>query len=201
MAAPLPNLSLHDGVKANELDAPKIVNEWLSKFEKHFQDRSLSDASGLFLEDCWWRDIIALSWDWATKHGQESVFKYLKASSTGFRQLESVKSGGLQPAFVDMGGLQWIQSGFNFKTSAGHGTGLVRLANVGPSDWRAWTVLTELEQLNGQEELERQKNDKTLTDARFYEAHNGDPTPISEDLQVLIVGAGRFMQPFVMCRC
>jgi hypothetical protein len=36
--------------------------------------------------------------------------------------------------------MKFIQSGFRFKTRVGKGRGVVRLANVGPEEWRAWKV-------------------------------------------------------------
>lgn len=166
MAAPLPKLSLSDGLKPDAIDAPKIVAEWVSTFNQALQEKKLPDVAHLFLDDCWWRDIVSVSWDFSTKHGKDAIFDYLNNSTTGFGQLKVVTSGALVPMFIDMGGMQWVQSGFDFQTSAGSGKGILRLANVGPTDWRAWVVLTQLDEL------------------KSYAKQDGD------DLQVLVIGAG-----------
>ena len=74
-----------------------------------------------------------------------------------------------------MGGLIWIESGFTFDTKAGTGRGIVRLANVGPLQWKAWIVHTTLDELKGFPEHSPQ------------EKSNGYET---KDTQVLIIGAG-----------
>lgn len=201
MAATLPILSLQPGVDRELIDAPKIASDWLSKLEKHIGNSTLQDASTLFLEECWWRDIIALSWDWTSKHGFQAILKYLLSSSASLRELKVVESGGLQPAFVDLGGLQWIQSGFTFGTTNGHGTGLVRLANVGPDDWRAWIVFTQLDHLDGQkEDLRKQKTREYVSSALLGNGNYGHIAPDPKDLQVLIVGAGQqLMSQWNLC--
>ncbi|KAL1850789.1 hypothetical protein Plec18170_006623 [Paecilomyces lecythidis] len=188
MAVSLPKLSLHESVDRDKIDAVKIVDHWLSALEQHIKTKTEADLSDLFIDECWWRDIISLSWDWATKHGRDAIFNYLNASNTGFSQLSSVKEGALAPMFVEMGSLQFIQSGFTFQTAAGSGIGLVRLANEGPEKWKAWTVFTQLENLRSQKETKEQSIDNAVRSENV----NGDADPLKgDDLQVLIVGAGQ----------
>lgn len=194
MAATLPPLTLHEGVNKDAIDAPNIAKEWLAKLDKRVQEQS--DISDLFVEESWWRDIIALSWDWTSKHGPAAINKYLESTSgSGFGQLKVIESGGLQPAFVDMGAVKWLQSGFTFQTDAGNGRGLFRLANVGPEEWKAWIVLTQLDQLKGQEKLgspfedKKPHNDAALHGVNGVDGHH---KPVDEKPTVLIVGAGEY---------
>lgn len=191
MTVSLPKLSLHERVDRDKIDAVKIVDQWLSALEQHIKTKTEADLSDLFIDECWWRDIISLSWDWATKHGRDAIFNYLNASNTGFSRLSSVKEGALAPMFVEMGSLQFIQSGFTFQTAAGSGIGLVRLANEGPEKWKAWTVFTQLENLKSQKETKEQLRNNVHHNAVSSENVNGDSDPLKGgDLQVLIVGAG-----------
>ncbi|GAD98503.1 conserved hypothetical protein [Paecilomyces variotii No. 5] len=190
MTIPLPKISLHESVDRDKIDAAKIVDNWLSALEHAIKTKTEADLSDLFIDDCWWRDIISLSWDWATKHGHDAIFKYVNASSTGFSQLSPVKEGALSPMFVEMGPLQFIQSGFTFQTVAGSGVGLVRLANEGPKKWRAWTVFTQLERLKNQKEILNQPQINNVHNTVRSGTVNGDADPV-EDLQVLIVGGGQ----------
>lgn len=193
--AALPKLTLHESIDRNKVDVSKIVDDWLSSLSQRFTQCRLTNLSDLFIEESWWRDLVALSWDFTSKHGPEDISKYLGASVAGFGQLKTIQPGALQPQLVDMGGMMYIQSGFSFQTKVGSGRGLVRLANVGPEEWKAWTVLTQLERLTGQDELEMLKVKESETQAGVSNVVNGDLKPRTEDLQVLVVGAGSPAQP------
>ena len=85
--------------------------------------------------------------------------------------------------------MKFIQSGFRFKTRVGKGRGVVRLANVGPEEWRAWTVYTVLERLDGQDEVEarREKEQSTLSSSSGAVLAS---TRGEGDVQVLVIGVG-----------
>ncbi|KIY03005.1 uncharacterized protein Z520_01471 [Fonsecaea multimorphosa CBS 102226] len=186
--ASIPPLKLHDGVNRDEINASDIVADWLAALEKRPKNGLSTDLSDLFIDDCWWRDFTALSWDIVAKHGLEDVAEYLTSSTTGFGQLTAIKTGGLQASLVDMHGAIWIQGGFTFQTSDGSGTGLVRLINVDKSHWKAWTVFTQLERLHSQDELDKQRMRQSYTQTRIANGVNGEK---EGDLQVLIIGAGQ----------
>ncbi|KAJ5106621.1 hypothetical protein N7456_003296 [Penicillium angulare] len=169
--AALPPLTLHQSVE--QLDASKIVNSWLSSFTSRFDKGQATDILDHFLEkESWWRDFVSFSWDIACHNGAETICEYLSSSTTGFAEPKADQLGALQPQLADMGGLRFIQSGFTFKNNFGTGRGVLRLANVGPNRWKAWTVFTVLERLNETENL----------------PSNNQPDGA---LQVLVVGAGQ----------
>jgi hypothetical protein len=188
--ASIPQLTLHEGVNRDEIQPLKIVEDFLSTLERYVKDAKATNISELLIDDCWWRDLLGLSWDITTKQGLESIAEYLKISISGLKQLKAVKSGGLAATLVDVGGIIWVLGGFIFENIHGSGRGLVRLANVGTSRWKAWTVFTQLERLKNQDELDRQK---TLPDqTRLATAIKKNET---HDLQVLVVGAGTLSNP------
>ncbi|KAL4866473.1 hypothetical protein BDV12DRAFT_172855 [Aspergillus spectabilis] len=185
--AALPQLTLHPSVSQEHLYAAKIVNDWISSFTESLTTGRLGDILGHFLEkESWWRDFVSLSWDIACHNGAEAICNYLSRSTTGFAEPKADQLGALQPHLADMGGLRFIQSGFGFKTNFGVGRGVLRLANVGPEQWKAWTVFSVLERLNEQEELELQRAKEADIQS------NTLPSSIQTDgsLHVLVVGAG-----------
>ncbi|KIX02560.1 uncharacterized protein Z518_08501 [Rhinocladiella mackenziei CBS 650.93] len=188
MATPLPSLSLLDKVNRSEIDTVKIVNNWCSLVEQCITRKHLAAASEVFIDDCWWRDILAFSWDITTKHGQESIRELFGASTTEVKDLKPMKTGALQPTLTDMGGLVWIQSGFTFETKFGFGRGFVRLANVGESTWKAWTVFTQVEELKG---LDEPVNKGILNSIPAPNGVHLPTIPSDQSLQVLIIGAGQ----------
>jgi len=182
MAAPLPNLTLHEGTFKTEIDPVAISDAWLAAIESKIKSKGLDDeADQLFHDDCWWRDILALSWDWTTKHGKKDIVELLRGSPQRLYNLQSIKSGALAPSFVDMGQIQWVQAGFAWESDVGCGRGLVRFANVGPNEWRAWTVYSVLEQLKGP----------------TNGASTNDPVQ-SDEFQVLVIGAGKSYMQFTL---
>ncbi|KAI8246859.1 putative indole-3-pyruvate monooxygenase YUCCA8 [Colletotrichum sp. SAR 10_99] len=152
----LPDLQLQPGVTKESVDAVQITTSWLTTLSQRFAEKDFT-LSDLFIENCWWRDIVALSWDFSCKQGQAAIAAYLSSADHGLSELEPNKFGGLQPLLVDFGGQIWIQSGFTFRTPHGEGKGLLKLMNVGVGEWKAWTVFTQLERLDYQRELEKQR--------------------------------------------
>ncbi|KAF6807862.1 flavin-binding monooxygenase [Colletotrichum sojae] len=192
----LPNLALYEGVRKEDVDASKISTEWLSSLERRFAERSFSDLSDLFIENCFWRDFVGLTWDFSCKQGWEAITKYLETAEHGLSDLQTNKFGGLQPLPVEFGGQVWIQTGFTFRTPHGEGKGLLKLTNVGPTEWKAWTIFTQLEKFDYQKELEAQ-NAAGVPPSRKAEkpAANGfgssAEVPEIEEPQVLIIGAAQ----------
>ncbi|KAF9869869.1 flavin-binding monooxygenase [Colletotrichum karsti] len=186
----LPDLKLQEGVKKEDVDAGKLTAEWLSKLEKRFAEKTFAGLGDLFIDNCWWRDIVGLSWDFTTKHGQEAIGNYLATADHGLSALLPRMAGGLQPLLVDFGGQVWIQSGFTFKTPHGEGKGLLKLMNVGVGEWKAWTVFTQLERLDYMDELEKER--AACVPPALAPATNGvNGHAEAEDPQVLVIGAAQ----------
>ena len=189
--ASLPPLTLADGAVPDENQTDAIARAWLLQLQKRLVDRNFNDLETLFLEDSWWRDFVALSWDLTSKHGLKNISDYLAAANGGLGALQLIETGGLKPTLVQMGGLAWIQFGFDFTIPRGTGKGFVRLANVGTSNWKAWLVFTQLEHLAGVEEL-------TADEMQQPRDADKNGTSRSEiDPGVLIIGAGLFEFPMI----
>lgn len=187
--ASIPPLVLQEGVKRDNVDPSEIVSNWLAALQKCPKNGLFTDFSHLFIEDCWWRDFIGLSWNFSTKHGVENVAEYFRSSSNGFCELEAMATGGLQPALVDMNGAIFIHGGFTFKTKDGSGTGIVRLVNVAQSQWKAWMIFTQLERLNSQDEIDEKRRKQGQSQDRLPKGPNSEK---KRDPPVLIVGAGMY---------
>jgi hypothetical protein len=186
----VPPLTLQPGVDASKVNADEVVSAWVASFEKRAKNGLSTDLSDLFIEDSWWRDFCGVSWDTVCKNGTDTIAKYLSASATGFGNLEVIRLGGLKPSLTDMHGAFWVQGGFTFKTTHGSGRGLVRLINIAKDEWKAWNVFTQLERLNSQDEVDAERLKKEYTQTRSR-GSNGIDGPKYDDLQVLIIGAGK----------
>ena len=104
------------------------VDQWLSSFEDALARGDAAAASELFLDDSYWRDLVALTWNLKTVEGPEGVKDMLEAT------LASAKPRGFAttepPAEADGVTDAW----FEFETETGRGHGLLRL-----KDGKAWT--------------------------------------------------------------
>lgn len=198
--APLPALSLHGNLKRDEIHAAKIVDEWLQSFQQRLDKKDFGDFSSLFVEDSWWRDVIGLSMNITSINRPGSIAEYVAASTFGFGKLEAVRHGGLAATLVDIDGLIYIQAGYTFVSDLGSGEGVLQLANVGPSEWKAWIVSSVLQKLHGQDDLGNRRNEHAKRwpgNSSAADQANGLPNVPTEpdDLQVIIIGAGLCLHP------
>jgi cation diffusion facilitator CzcD-associated flavoprotein CzcO len=114
----------------------------------------------LFSENAYWRDHLALSWDFHTCQGKDDIFKFLQKSAQaqdGLR-LTSVSldqtspAGGPMPAVLDgEGTAKCLQFFIAIQTTVGSGRGVVRLVPEEDS-WKIFTLYTVLQELAGYEE-------------------------------------------------
>lgn len=127
----------------------EIAERLVDKFNQALSGKQSVDLSELFLEDCHWRDHLCLSWDLRTYTGREQISqrlqqdhnltKILVDNSTAYRapQIAAID------AFGDVNGIQFF---INASTQAGHGRGVVRLAES-ENSWKIFTLSTMLQGL------------------------------------------------------
>ena len=117
------------------------VRQWLGRFEEALAAGDAAAASELFLEESFWRDLVAFTWNLKTLEGPAEIRAMLEHA------LGHVRPRGWhtteEPAAADGVTEAWIA----FETEVGRGRGLLRL-----KDGRAWTLLTTLHELKGHEE-------------------------------------------------
>ena len=117
------------------------VDAWLAEFSAALKARDPDRVAAMFAPECFWRDLIAFSWNIVTVEGRDGVRDLLvecleRTDPTDFRVTE--------PPVDDHGALTaWI----TFSTAVGRGSGLLRLTDAG-----AFTLLTTLDELTGYEE-------------------------------------------------
>lgn len=139
------------------VDPHQIAEKWLGKLESIFEDGDFSQIKDIFNKDSWWRDIISLQWDFRTIHGNERIEQFLRQNQslgpiTSFKLEET---GHFKPKLEVVKkdtGFAWISSLFHFETRIGRGSGVLRLTQEKPGEWKAFSVYTSLQELKGFEE-------------------------------------------------
>ncbi|WP_028636681.1 flavin-containing monooxygenase [Nocardioides sp. URHA0032] len=139
------------GVESSPGQVAAAFRSWSDAFGKAMQDGDGAAVLGLLDADCWWRDLLALSWDLGTYHGTERISGLLDdhLKRAGVTDLTVVTDFG--PRFVaedDGGGT--IEGFFTFQTPQAWCRGVARIRQV-DGVWRAWTVMTGMEDLKGHE--------------------------------------------------
>jgi putative flavoprotein involved in K+ transport len=125
-------------------DATTTVTTWLSDFEQALTAGDADAAAEMFLDNSFWRDLVAFTWNIVTVEGPDGVRDMLTQTLAGVRPRgfriedslgEPVESGGVTES--------WI----GFETAVGRCVGQLRLR-----DGKAWTLLTTMYELIGHEE-------------------------------------------------
>ncbi|KAI9573940.1 FAD/NAD(P)-binding domain-containing protein [Boletus coccyginus] len=189
----LPTLHSLGSVIDPSLDVQTVVNDWFAKFAKAIGLKDVPAIVDLFLDNCFWRDMLALTWDFRTFEGRNALYKFLKdqlsvfspRSDTFSLQYDSIE---LQRPYED---IAWIQAFFNFDTNVGHASGVLRLVPLPDGAWKAYVVYTNLEDLKGFPER--------IGSLRNFEPNHGKWTAkrererefLDEEPTVIVVGGGQ----------
>ena len=132
-----------------------IAESWLAHFEEALAAPGRASLKRLFHADSHWRDVLALTWRIKTVSGMDAILPELskhagRARPTAFR-LDPRRTA---PRNVTRAGTDAIEAIFSFETTQGRGSGVLRLtpdAKDG-NKFKAWTLLTALDEIKGHEE-------------------------------------------------
>lgn len=119
---------------------------WLQALEQALAARDLAAFDALFLDESFWRDMVALTWDTCQFWGKPEMHAVVEhASSTGFSNLRLDPERSL-PRIADFIGQPYVEVFFAFDVAVGRGKGFVRLQHdpSAPLGVRAHMVATSL---------------------------------------------------------
>ncbi|KAJ5129120.1 hypothetical protein N7526_007286 [Penicillium atrosanguineum] len=128
-----------------------IVSDWLNQFKQLVTEAKFEDAHALFREDAWFRDFLTFTWDFRTVAGREEILEFVAQGqeSRQLTSLEARRDGHFQPALQRVSpSLYWIESMFDFETSIGRGSGVIRLVPDQADRWVAYALNFTLQELN-----------------------------------------------------
>ncbi|KAF9448282.1 FAD/NAD(P)-binding domain-containing protein [Macrolepiota fuliginosa MF-IS2] len=187
----LPTLSNLNATLPPDLDAKQVARDWFSVFSGAIEAKDASAVANLLLPDSFWRDFLALTWDFRTFHGQDKITQFLKDQLPVIK-VRNIKLKddylGLQQPYPDFA---WINTMFDFETDVGIGSGIVRLVPTHNGDWKAHVVFTNMEDLKGfPEKIGALRN--PLPNHGLWEQQRRKEAEFKDtDPTVLIIGAGQ----------
>jgi cation diffusion facilitator CzcD-associated flavoprotein CzcO len=176
----------------------EVTEEWLGRFERALVKRDAGEIAGLFHADSYWRDAVAVTWSLRTVEGGAAIVAALaehaaRAGASGFR----LDPRRIPPAPVVRAGTDCIESFIAFETATGRCEGVLRLKPDADGRFRAWTLLTALDQIKGHEELAGRNRPRGQSYSRDFSGPNwADRRRAAEayadrDPAVLVVGGGQ----------
>ena len=114
---------------------------WLSAFNAALANHDVESATRLFAATCFWRDLIAFTWNIKTVENQEGVRDMLRHTLPHLGRATFSLAG--EPTRKD----DVVEAWLTLETGIGQGQGHLRLRGG-----EAWTLLTSLAELTGFEE-------------------------------------------------
>ncbi|PSJ63413.1 NAD(P)/FAD-dependent oxidoreductase [Kumtagia ephedrae] len=115
----------------------------LEKFGAALASGDIDAAVSLFQDDCYWRDLVAFTWNIRTMEGKEQIRDMLKSRLADVGPSNWAVAEGEDAAEAD--GL--LEGWISFETKVARGYGQIRL-----KDGKIWTLLTTMAELKGHEE-------------------------------------------------
>jgi cation diffusion facilitator CzcD-associated flavoprotein CzcO len=174
-----------------------VVESWLADFEQALAAPEDGGWPELFLRDCHWRDVLALTWTIQTRGGRDAVVSALRACAVRTRPRSfRIAETRTQPRRVTRAGAEAIEAILAFETDRGWCNAVVRLIEEGGRP-KAWTLLTALDQIKGHEEqLGRTRHQDKMYSRDFRGPNWLDQRKASADYAdrdpvVLVVGGGQ----------
>ncbi|PWR22915.1 NAD(P)/FAD-dependent oxidoreductase [Zavarzinia aquatilis] len=166
------------------------VNAVLSRLDEALVKGDIEGAVDLFATDCYWRDLVTLTWNLKTMEGRDEVRAMLQSQLARIAPRGFVQDA--TQAASEAGGV--TDGWFDFETAHARGYGHIRIR-----DGRIWTLLTTMSELKGHEEPKgirrplgaehgHDRDRKTWTEKRAQEARE-----LGYETQpyVLVIGGGQ----------
>lgn len=119
------------------------VQAFLDKFGASLEADRIDEAISMFADDCYWRDLIAFTWNIKTVEGHDEVRDMLQSQLQFAKPTKWLVAPGEAATDADGVAESWI----TFETDVARGYGLIRLKGG-----KIWTLLTVMSELKGHEE-------------------------------------------------
>jgi thioredoxin reductase len=177
-----------------------IAENWLAQFEAALATPDRARLEALFHADSHWRDVLALTWRIKTVDGSDAILRELpthagRSRPTGFKLAPQRTA----PRNVRRVGTEAIEAFFSFETAQGRGSGILRLTRDADDGnaFKAWTLLTALDEIKGHEERLGRSRPQAKAYSRdfrgpnWFDLRKAAAEYDERDPAVLVVGGGQ----------
>ncbi|KIY68034.1 FAD/NAD(P)-binding domain-containing protein [Cylindrobasidium torrendii FP15055 ss-10] len=174
-----------------QVDAYQIASKWLSSFTQALSAGDTESVTALFVEGAYWRDLLALTWDFRTFVGIEKIAHFVKdrVGPNTVSAFSSPQDAALQRPYPDTA---WIYFTLTFKVNnVGTASSIVRLVPQKDGVWRCHCLLTDLDELEGFPEKTGHLRNANPNHGLWESQRQKEIAFEDRDPTVLIVGAGQ----------
>lgn len=187
----LPTLDKLHAELPEKVDALDVARKWLQEFAQRVKSDDVGKVVELFLPNAFWRDNLALTWEFRTFEGARPIHTFLE-DRLRVSKFENLKLNETYASFErPYPDLAWVQAIFDFETEVGLGKGVFRIVPTASGDWKAYTVYTSLEELKAFPEQLGPRRKSTATHGMWPELRRQEIEFENSEPTVLIVGAGQ----------
>ncbi|KAK6206873.1 flavin-binding monooxygenase-like protein [Colletotrichum tabaci] len=195
----LPPRAYPPSVRSTSVDAGEVAASVIKAFNAALRSKNYKDLAQLFVSDGYWRDHLALSWDFRTLKGRDKIQSFLGPSCRLREVFIDASTSFRAPHFAPVdahGKVQCLQFFIKASTDVGPAEGVVRLIESGEK-WEIFTFFTALRELKGHEEPLRHRREKGVEHVRQRESKNWKEKRedsinyVDSEPTVVIVGAGQ----------
>ena len=175
------------------------IDEWLINFNQAISSKANKEIAielldELFLDDCHWRDLLALTWKIQTLSGKNNVINKIYESVLNVQAKDFlVDKNRAQPREVSRADKIVIEVILTFENKFGKCEGIVRLYNDEQENrkLKAWSLLTALDELNTKETNNKNLYEYNIKGPNWLDLRNEDKLYKDRDPEVIIVGCGQ----------
>jgi putative flavoprotein involved in K+ transport len=125
-----------------ELTADTRVGNAVDALGQALEAGDIGRAVDLFQDDCYWRDLVAFTWNITTMEGKDAVRAMLEVQLAGI----DTSNWAIDPAAPASEDGEVTTGSFTFEAGAVRGYGMIRV-----KDGKIWTLLTTAAELKGHE--------------------------------------------------
>ncbi|KAI6041451.1 hypothetical protein EDC04DRAFT_2982999 [Pisolithus marmoratus] len=175
-----------------ELSPVAEANKWLTAFNANVRDKVVGPITDLFHQFGFWKDMLALTWDFRTIRGVKAIKQLLndRLDLVELAPLCLAEDSRRAPVLVKpIPGVVFLRLCFEFETKQGIGHAVAFLVPMPDTQWKAWSLFTRLEALKNYPERVGALRDHTM---RHDWIEQRSPELVLTDVPptVLIIGAG-----------
>ena len=175
------------------------IDEWLINFNQAISSKANKETAielldELFLDDCHWRDLLALTWKIQTLSGKNNVINKIYESVLNVQAKDFlVDKNRAQPREVSRADKTVIEVILTFENKFGKCEGIVRLYNDEQENrkLKAWSLLTALDELNTKETNNKNLYEYNIKGPNWLDLRNEEKLYKDRDPEVIIVGCGQ----------
>ena len=172
-----------------DLNATEVAQEWFSRFAPLVQSGDATEIVSLLIDDSFWRDVLAITWDFRTFRGPSSIKEFLdqRLKVANFTNLNLGNATVVQlPSSI-----AWIQGIFTFEVGGfGLGSGVFRLVPTSDGQWKAYTVYTSLTGLKDYPEKTGKDRNPLPNHGKWLEQREREVEFVDSEPYVVVVGGG-----------